>query len=152
MDDGADLGHRLSALAFGVGECLQCLLDVTILFEHATGAGDVEHGDRQGMRDDIVDLAGDPLSFVARGAVGTLGEHPGPHVSRELGDLLGRLPEAGADLFAPANDRPVGRLTSVVRHYEDGPIALGVVKRNVPVDAVLRAGDVTAAQTVVVEP
>ena len=62
------------------------------------------------------------------------------------------LPEAGADLFAPANDRPVGRLTSVVRHYEDGPIALGVVKRNVPVDAVLRAGDVTAAQTVVVEP
>ncbi len=62
------------------------------------------------------------------------------------------LPDAGAELFAPANDRPIGRITSVARHYEDGPIALGVVKRNVPVDAVLRAGEITAAQTVVVEP
>ncbi|MBD2757940.1 folate-binding protein YgfZ [Yimella sp. cx-573] len=62
------------------------------------------------------------------------------------------LPDAGADLFAPASERAIGRLTSVVRHHEDGPIALAVVKRNVPIDAVLRAGDVTAAQTEIVKP
>ena len=48
--------------------------------------------------------------------------------------------------------RPVGHLTSVARHYEDGPIALALVKRNTPVDAVLDAGAVSAAQQVVVAP
>lgn len=62
------------------------------------------------------------------------------------------LPDAGSDLFAPANERPIGRLTSVARHYEDGPIALAVVKRSVPLAAVLRAGEVTAAQTSIVAP
>ncbi|GAB3582056.1 CAF17-like 4Fe-4S cluster assembly/insertion protein YgfZ [Calidifontibacter terrae] len=62
------------------------------------------------------------------------------------------LPEAGAPLLAPANDRPIGRITSVAQHFEEGPIALAVIKRNVPVEAVLRAGEVATAQTVVVEP
>jgi hypothetical protein len=39
-----------------------------------------------------------------------------------------------------------------VRHHELGPVALALVKRNVPVDAPLVAGDTAAAQEVVVEP
>jgi hypothetical protein len=40
----------------------------------------------------------------------------------------------------------------VARHFEDGPIALAVLKRNTPVDATLDAGGVSAAQEVVVAP
>ena len=46
--------------------------------------------------------------------------------------------------------RAVGFLTSVGRHYEDGPIALALVKRNTALDAVLTTGSLTAAQTEVV--
>jgi hypothetical protein len=44
----------------------------------------------------------------------------------------------------------MGRLTSVARHYVDGPIALAVVKRSTPVDADLVVGGVVGAQTVIV--
>lgn len=60
------------------------------------------------------------------------------------------LPQRGTPLTF--GGREVGRLTSVARHHVDGPIALGIVKRNTPVDAVLDAGVVSAAQTVVVAP
>lgn len=60
------------------------------------------------------------------------------------------LPTAGDELVA--GGRTVGRLTSVARHAEAGPIALAVVRRNTPIDAVLSAGGVAAAQTVVVAP
>ncbi|CAN5498862.1 folate-binding protein YgfZ [soil metagenome] len=46
--------------------------------------------------------------------------------------------------------RPIGRLTSVARHYTDGPVALAVIKRNTAPDAPLLAGDSSAAQTVIV--
>ncbi|WP_258061037.1 YgfZ/GcvT domain-containing protein [Rathayibacter rathayi] len=50
----------------------------------------------------------------------------------------------------------VGAITSSAWHYEDGPVALGVVKRSVPVDLELTvlAGDsrIAAAQEVVVPP
>lgn len=58
------------------------------------------------------------------------------------------LPDPGTPLVA--GEREVGRLTSVARHFEDGPIALAVIKRSVPEDAELRAGDVSASQTTVV--
>ena len=58
------------------------------------------------------------------------------------------LPDAGAPVALEG--REVGRLTSVARHYEDGPVALAVVKRSVPIDADLLAGGLAAAQTVVV--
>ena len=58
------------------------------------------------------------------------------------------LPDAGAPVLS--GEREVGRVTSLARHYEDGPVALAVVKRNVPVDAELVAGGIAAAQTVVV--
>ncbi len=62
------------------------------------------------------------------------------------------LPEEGAELVKAPGERPVGRLTTVARHVDDGPIALAVVKRNTPVDIQLLAGDVSAAQTVIVNP
>lgn len=43
-------------------------------------------------------------------------------------------------------------MTTAVRHHELGPIALALVKRNVPVDAPLLAGTTAAAQEVVVAP
>jgi folate-binding protein YgfZ len=58
------------------------------------------------------------------------------------------LPEAGAPL--ELDGREVGRLTSVARHHEDGPIALGVVKRSVPEDVDLLVSGIAAAQTVIV--
>lgn len=48
--------------------------------------------------------------------------------------------------------RPVGFLTSVARHYEDGPTGLALIKRNIPADAELLIGDTAAAQTVIVAP
>jgi hypothetical protein len=46
----------------------------------------------------------------------------------------------------------VGSVGSAARHFELGPIGLGLIKRMVPVDAALRAGGVPAAQEVVVPP
>ncbi|MEU4128265.1 CAF17-like 4Fe-4S cluster assembly/insertion protein YgfZ [Streptomyces wuyuanensis] len=48
--------------------------------------------------------------------------------------------------------RQLGFITTSARHHELGPIALALVKRNVPVDAELLAGNTAAAQEVVVEP
>lgn len=58
------------------------------------------------------------------------------------------LPDAGTPVVS--GEREVGRLTTVARHFEDGPIALAVIKRSVPEDTELRAGDVSASQTTVV--
>ena len=47
----------------------------------------------------------------------------------------------------------VGRLRRHrARHHELGPIALALVKRNVPLDATLIADGLAAAQEVVVDP
>lgn len=62
------------------------------------------------------------------------------------------LPEPGAALRLPDVERPVGTLTSVVRHHEDGPIALALVKRNTAVEKDLVAQDCAASQTVIVTP
>ena len=58
------------------------------------------------------------------------------------------LPERGATLSAQGKD--VGRITSVARHFEDGPVALAVIKRNTPEDVDLLVGEIAGAQTVVV--
>ncbi|MEY4310093.1 MAG: hypothetical protein RLZ71_19 [Actinomycetota bacterium] len=44
----------------------------------------------------------------------------------------------------------VGRVTSIGQHYEMGPIALAILKRSVPEDAVLMVGNCSAAQEVIV--
>lgn len=67
----------------------------------------------------------------------------------------------GSDSVLPAagdavrfGDAVVGTITSAARHYEDGPIALALLKRNTAVDAELvvdtAEGPVAAAQQVVV--
>jgi folate-binding protein YgfZ len=58
------------------------------------------------------------------------------------------LPDVGAPVLHEG--REVGRVTTAVRHHEDGPLALAVVKRSVPVDAPLVAGGIAAAQEEVV--
>jgi folate-binding protein YgfZ len=65
----------------------------------------------------------------------------------------------GSDAALPEHDDPVsldgrviGRVTTAARHHELGPIALAVVKRQVPVDATLDAGGIAAAQQVLVRP
>jgi hypothetical protein len=53
-------------------------------------------------------------------------------------------------------DDAVGTVTSVALHFEEGPIALAVVRRSTPVDAALLVdtddGPISAAQEVVVPP
>ncbi len=58
------------------------------------------------------------------------------------------LPAAGAPVVV--GEREVGRLTSVARHHEDGPVALAVIKRSVPVDVDCVVDGIAGAQTVVV--
>ena len=64
-----------------------------------------------------------------------------PRHARNLVTTLGRL-----------DGRPVGFVGSSARHHELGPIALALVKRNVPVDAPLVVDGMPAAQEVVVDP
>ncbi|MCP8711133.1 CAF17-like 4Fe-4S cluster assembly/insertion protein YgfZ [Streptomyces cellulosae] len=90
---------------------------------------------------------------VAR--VQNLGKPPRRLVFLHLDGSEVHLPAPGTELRL-ADDGPDGRkigfITTSVRHHELGPVALALVKRNVPVDARLLAGDTAAAQETVVEP
>jgi tRNA-modifying protein YgfZ len=85
---------------------------------------------------------------VAR--VHNLGRPPRRLVFLHLDGSGHTLPERGSAVSA--GDRQVGQLTSVARHFEDGPIGLALVKRNTAVDEVLDVAGVSASQTVVVAP
>lgn len=85
---------------------------------------------------------------VAR--VKNLGRPPRRAVFLHLDGSGHVLPERGAELVPADGGRPVGHLTSVAQHHEDGPIALAVVKYTTDPTAVLLAGDVAGAQTPVV--
>ena len=99
---------------------------------------------------------------VAR--VHTLGRPPRRLVALHLDGSVDALPEVGAPLHLSAErgavddqaaakkDRPVGFVGSSARHFELGPIALGLVKRNVPIDAALEVAGIAAAQEVLVDP
>ncbi|MYS06608.1 folate-binding protein [Streptomyces sp. SID6041] len=90
---------------------------------------------------------------VAR--VQNLGKPPRRLVFLHLDGSEVLLPGHGTPLRLAADGeegRQLGFVTSAVRHHELGPIALGLVKRNVPVDAPLIAGTTAAAQETVVEP
>ena len=61
----------------------------------------------------------------------------------------------GSDLTMPdgkGGEKTVGFVGSSARHHELGPIALALVKRNVPVDADLSADGMVASQEVLVDP
>ncbi len=82
--------------------------------------------------------------------VHNLGRPPRRLVFLHLDGSGHTLPEEGTELSY--DGRTVGRLTTVARHHEEGPVALGVVKRSLDADAILLAGSTSAAQTVVVAP
>jgi folate-binding protein YgfZ len=85
---------------------------------------------------------------VAR--IHTLGRPPRRLVILHLDGSVDTLPALGA--AASLDGRDVGFVGSSARHHELGPIALAVVKRNVPLDAELLADGVAATQEAVVDP
>jgi len=85
---------------------------------------------------------------VAR--VHTLGRPPRRLVLLHLDGSMSELPAEGAEITSAG--RRVGFVGSSARHHELGPIALGLVKRNVPVDAELLIGDIAATQEALVDP
>ncbi|MFG2342071.1 YgfZ/GcvT domain-containing protein [Streptomyces yangpuensis] len=90
---------------------------------------------------------------VAR--VHNLGKPPRRLVFLHLDGSEVVLPVHGAPVRLAADGeegRQLGFVTTAVRHHELGPIALALVKRNVPVDAPLLVGGTAAAQEVVVAP
>ena len=76
--------------------------------------------------------------------VHNLGRSPRVLVRLQLDGSSGdELPAVGAEVRA--GGRPVGRVGTVVQHHEDGPIALALLKRAVPMDSALEIGGVDAA-------
>ena len=85
---------------------------------------------------------------VAR--VHTLGRPPRRLTLLHVDGSANRLPERGSDLLI--GEKPVGFVGTSSRHHELGPIALAMVKRNVPVEAAIVVDGLAAAQEVVVDP
>ncbi|WP_232678236.1 folate-binding protein YgfZ [Nocardioides sp. R-C-SC26] len=85
---------------------------------------------------------------VAR--VHTLGRPPRRLTLLHLDGSENRLPAAGAEVRA--GEKVVGVVGSAARHHELGPIALALIKRNVPVEVPLTIDGMPAAQEVVVDP
>ena len=85
---------------------------------------------------------------VAR--VHTLGRPPRRLVRLHLDGSAEALPARGSAL--ELDGRAVGFAGGSARHYELGPVALGLVKRNVDPDAVLTVDGIAAGQELVVDP
>jgi folate-binding protein YgfZ len=85
---------------------------------------------------------------VAR--VHTLGRPPRRLIRLQLDGAAEALPRPGAALLA--DDREVGFVGGSARHFELGPVALGLVKRSVPADRDLVVDGIAAAQELVVDP
>jgi tRNA-modifying protein YgfZ len=85
---------------------------------------------------------------VAR--VHNLGHPPRRLVFLDLDGSVDRLPAHGDPV--ELDDVSVGFTGSAARHYELGPIGLGLIKRTVPIDVTLLAGGVAATQEVIVSP
>lgn len=84
------------------------------------------------------------------GRVHTLGRPPRRLVLLHLDGSESALPQSGSQLrFA---DKTVGFIGSSARHHELGPIALGLIKRNVPVDAEVLVDGIPATQEALVDP
>jgi folate-binding protein YgfZ len=71
-----------------------------------------------------------------------LGQPPRKLVLLHLDGSMVAMPENGTKLFH--NEKEVGYIGTIARHYELGPIALAVIKRNTPTDAVIVADGVSA--------
>jgi tRNA-modifying protein YgfZ len=84
---------------------------------------------------------------VAR--VHNLGRPPRRLVFLHLDGSGHTLPERGTEV--EADGRVVGRLTSVARHHELGPIALAIVKRNTALETVCLTAGLSASQEEIVQ-
>ena len=84
------------------------------------------------------------------GRVQALGRPPRRLVRLQLDGSAEALPAVAAPV--KLGEREVGRMGSSARHYEEGPIGLALIKRNVPVDADLLVDGIAAAQEVLVDP
>ncbi|SDG92668.1 CAF17-like 4Fe-4S cluster assembly/insertion protein YgfZ [Microbacterium pygmaeum] len=86
--------------------------------------------------------------------VHNLGHPPRRLIALHLDGSDTVLPEPGASVLA--GDDVIGVVTSVALHYEDGPIALALVRRSAPSDADLTVqtpdGPIAAAQETIVPP
>lgn len=87
--------------------------------------------------------------------VHNLGHPPRRLAALHLDGSDAELPSPGAEVRR--DGEAVGAVTSVARHFEEGPIALALLKRTVPVDAALTValdgeGEVAAAQEQIVPP
>ena len=85
---------------------------------------------------------------VAR--VHTLGRPPRRLTLLHLDGRENRLPVQGSEVRL--GDKVVGFVGTSARHHELGPIALAMIKRNVPLDATLEVDDMPAAQEMLVDP
>jgi folate-binding protein YgfZ len=72
-----------------------------------------------------------------------LGQPPRKLVLLHLDGSMVDLPEHGAKITQDGKE--IGFLGTVIRHFELGPIALGVIKRNTPQDANLLIGNISAS-------
>lgn len=79
-----------------------------------------------------------------------LGKPPRRLVMLHLDGSEDVLPGAGTAVATA--EREVGHVTTSARHYELGPIALALIKRNTSVDAPLMVGGVPASQEVICVP
>jgi folate-binding protein YgfZ len=86
---------------------------------------------------------------VAR--IHNLGHPPRRLVFLHLDGSADRLPTHGSAISLPDGTQ-VGFTGSAARHYELGPIGLGLIRRGVPADATLLADGVAAMQEVIVPP
>lgn len=85
---------------------------------------------------------------VAR--VHNLGRPPRRLAMLHLDGTADRLPEHGANV--ELDGRSVGTVGSSGRHHELGPIALALVKRNVPTESQFTVDGIAAAQETIVDP
>lgn len=76
--------------------------------------------------------------------VHNLGRSPRVLVRLQLDGSRGdTLPVPGTEVRA--GGRPVGRIGTVVQHHEEGPVALALLKRSIPMDAELEVDEIAAA-------
>ena len=76
-----------------------------------------------------------------------LGQPPRRLTLLHLDGSMVAMPENGAKV--EFDGKEIGFIGTVARHYELGPIALAVLKRNVPVDATLVSAGVSASQELI---
>ena len=77
-----------------------------------------------------------------------LGHPPRRLVLLHLDGSMVHMPDHGAKVTLDGKE--IGYIGSMSRHYELGPIALAVIKRTTPTDAVLEIDGVSATQEVLV--